>query len=106
MSLVSFDLCEGNPGALTFMMSAYHKRPFLAEAGFSRMQRRNIKGSQLYILWNDCCNRDTEKAMHVMVHMPFHVLVDYLDTGCGRGKIISDEEAYKWQYAQSEEDDK
>jgi len=31
MGLVSFDICKGNPGALTFLMKAYDLDMFAAE---------------------------------------------------------------------------
>ena len=64
--MVSFDLCEGNPGALTFMGQAYSANPFKAENAFQRMQDNKIRGAKLYMLWNDCCNRDTEMAVNIM----------------------------------------
>ena len=66
--MVSFDLCEGNPVALTFMMQAYSVAMFKAETAFQRMQDNGISGSKLYMLWNDCCNRDTAKAVEIMIN--------------------------------------
>ena len=57
--MVSFDLCEGNPGAFTFMMEAYDLNMFKAEGAFQRMQDNNIRGAKLYYLWNDCCDKNT-----------------------------------------------
>ena len=61
--MVTFDICAGNPGALQFLMQAYDMDMFKAEQGFQRMQRAGITGARLYMLWNDCCNRDTEEAL-------------------------------------------
>ena len=61
--MVTFDICAGNPGALQFLMQAYDMDMFKAEQGFQRMQRAGITGARLYMLWNDCCNRDTEAAL-------------------------------------------
>ena len=61
--MVTFDICAGNPGALQFLMQAYDMDMFKAEQGFQRMQRAGITGARLYMLWNDCCNRDTEAAV-------------------------------------------
>lgn len=66
--MVTFDLCEGNPGALTFMMAAYDKYLFFAERAFARMRDNGIKGSKLYMLWNDCCDRDISKAVDIMIN--------------------------------------
>lgn len=64
--MVTFDICAGNPGALQFLMQAYDMDMFKAEQGFQRMQRAGITGARLYMLWNDCCNRDTEAALLAM----------------------------------------
>lgn len=58
--MVSFDICEGNPGALTFLMQAYDVDMFGAERAFQRMQDNGITGCKLYMLWND--------FVHEMVH--------------------------------------
>lgn len=67
--MVSFNDCEGNPGALRFMSEAYAFRPFKlgkVEAAFSRVINAGVRGADLYILWNDCCDGDTEFALEVM----------------------------------------
>lgn len=65
--MVSFDDCQGNPGALSFMVQAYSNDPFYAESCFDRViTGAGIRGSELYILWNDCCGRDTDFALKVM----------------------------------------
>lgn len=48
--MVSFDICEGNPGALTFLMQAYDVDMFGAERAFQRMQDNGITGCKLYML--------------------------------------------------------
>ena len=83
--MVSFDLCKGNPGALHFMMDSYMKcNPFRAEAGFQRMQDNNITGSMLYMLWNDCCNRDTAMAIDIMVNKDITIIKKHV-LNRGRG---------------------
>lgn len=67
--MVTFDICKGNPGALTFVMLAYEYNPYRAEAAFRRMQNNGITGDKLYMLWNDCCDRDVEQAL---VNMGVH----------------------------------
>ena len=48
--MVTFDICKGNPGALTFVMLAYEYNPYRAEAAFRRMQNNGITGDKLYML--------------------------------------------------------
>lgn len=84
--MVSFDLCKGNPGALHFMMDSYMKcNPFRAEAGFQRMQDNGIFGAALYMLWNDCCNRDTEKTVSIMCDHDISDIVAHINYNGGRG---------------------
>ena len=83
--MVTFDICEGNIGALTFLMEAYDIDMFGAETAFQRMQNNNITGSKLYMLWNDCCDRDTEKALKIMKDNTIQDIVEYINYESGRG---------------------
>lgn len=83
--MVSFDICEGNPGAYTFMMGAYALHPFKAEEGFKRMQNAGITGSRLYMLWNDCCRRNTEYAIRIMNETDISTIIHHIDDGKGYG---------------------
>lgn len=83
--LVSFAIAEGNPGALTFLTEAYLKDPFKAELGFRRMWNAGITGSRLYMLWNDCCERNTEMAIDIMQNKVIDVILHHIDGGRGRG---------------------
>lgn len=83
--MVKFDICEGNPGALTFLTLAYKSNPFKAEQAFQRMQDNNIKGYKLYMLWNDCCDRDTDKAVRIMCENDIDDIVTHINDENGRG---------------------
>ena len=85
MELVTFDLCEGNPGALTFMMAAYDKHLCFAERAFARMRDNGIKGAMLYMLWNDCCDRDISKAVDIMINEPIDSIAEHINYERGRG---------------------
>ena len=83
--MVSFDICNGNVGALTFLMEAYDIDLFGAEKAFQRMQDNNITGSKLYMLWNDCCDRDTKKALQIMKNNTIQDIVEHINYENGRG---------------------
>ena len=83
--MVSFDICNGNIGALTFLMEAYDIDLFGAEKAFQRMQDNNITGSKLYMLWNDCCDRDTKKALRIMKDNSIQDIVEHINYENGRG---------------------
>lgn len=83
--MVSFDILEGNPGATTFMVEAYDKYLFKAEQAFQRMQDANITGAKLYMLWNDCCDRDTEKTVNIMLENTIEDIKTHINYDKARG---------------------
>lgn len=91
-SMVSFDICGGNPGALQFLMDAYRIDMFKAEAAFQRMQDNNITGTKLYMLWNDCCGRDTKLAVQIAHAAPIDKIVEHINYEGGRGFPFTEEE--------------
>lgn len=90
--MVTFDICEGNPGALQFLMCAYNLNMFQAEQGFQKMQRAGITGSKLYMLWNDCCDRDTGAALLVMNELNAESIKRFINYEGGHGIPIDIEE--------------
>ena len=86
--MVTFKLCENNPGALTFMMQAYDFNMWQAEKAFQRMKDNGISGSKLYMLWNDCCDRDVEQALWAMTNMSIEDIVRHINYEGGRGIAI------------------
>lgn len=90
--MVTFEICEGNPGALTFLMGAYDADPFGAEVGFDRMNRHGITGTKLYMLWNDCCGRDTQQALLIMKVCDVDEIKRHINYEGGRGFPFTTEE--------------
>jgi hypothetical protein len=58
---------------------------FFAERAFARMRDNGIKGSKLYMLWNDCCDRDISKAVDIMINEPIDSIVEHINYERGRG---------------------
>ena len=58
-------MSEGNPGCLVFLTQFIQLVPtaFLLILQFDGM---GLYGSKLYMLWNDCCNKDVNKVAEVM----------------------------------------
>ena len=90
MGMVTFDIAEGNPGALAFIGEAYMKggNHFKAEVGFARMRDNGITGCKLYMLWNDCCDRDTDKAVEIMCDKDIKEIVEHINYENGRGILF------------------
>ena len=82
-------VCGGNPGAMTFYVQAHDicvYRGFIlsyaAQKAFDRMLENDITGDKLYMLWNDCCDRDTEKALKVIMDHDIDDIVEHINYEC------------------------
>lgn len=61
---VAMKMSEGNPGALTVIMQLLQNP---ADIGFIlACDSIGLYGSQLYMLWNDCCGRDMSRTKTVL----------------------------------------
>lgn len=83
--MANFSICEGNPGALQFLMAAYELDIWKAEKAFRKMQDNGITGARLYMLWNDCCGRDTAQALQIAYIAPVEKIVEHINYKGGRG---------------------
>lgn len=93
MTKINFlNLASGNPGALQFVFAACDLDPDNAGVGFAKMEQAGIVGSKLYMLWNDCCNRDTALAIKAMCHIDKEHLLKHINYDAGRGIPIPPEE--------------
>lgn len=83
--MLAINVCAGNPGALGFVMAAIEKDPGAARHGLSRMLEAGITGAKLYMLWNDCCSRDTAEALRAMLDYPIEMITKHINYENGRG---------------------
>lgn len=89
----------GNPGAMTFYAEAHNLcvyrgfvLSFAAQKAFDRMLENGITGDKLYMLWNDCCDRDTGKALKIIMDHDIDDIVEHINYENGRGiKYDTDE---------------
>lgn len=77
--------CGHNPGAISFFMESIERYPDIVPAAFNRMLANDIKEDKLYMLWNDCCDRDTQKTLFIMLHNPIEDIVEHINYDNGRG---------------------
>lgn len=61
-------LSDGNPGALTTLMelTKSYKNSFDAFPDYLAIDTMELYSSQLYMLWNDCCDRNIEKVKQII----------------------------------------
>ena len=83
--MVTFDICKGNPGALTFLMDAYKQFLFKAESAFQKLQNADITGDKLYMIWNDCCDNDTRKAIDMILDNDIETINHFINYEHGYG---------------------
>ena len=57
-------MAEGNPGCLQFL--AELMRTEGGQEAMLALAEHGIMGSRAYQLWNDCCGRDTKKAVEIL----------------------------------------
>ena len=80
------ELVQGNPGALTFVIEASRMNEDLgkyAEAALLRMLYAGITGPALYMVWNDCCFRNTQEAITIMLERDISDIKDHISGGRG-----------------------
>lgn len=61
-----YKISKGNPGALTALMEIAKKTAFESTLLLKQFIELKIYGSELYMLWNDSCDRDTDKLISLL----------------------------------------
>ena len=85
-------VAEGNPGAMSAMLEigeAFKRddpqnplNPVMAPSIFDSFE---IYGTDAYVLWNDICDRDADKAMKVLMETKMgNFPLDFLKDACSR----------------------
>ena len=57
-----------------------------------------VVGDKLYMLWNDCCDRDTALAVAVMNNLTEGEILRHINYEQGRGTPFTEEEKEKLEY--------
>lgn len=76
-------LSDGNPGCMMFVIQALHETPERAVTALERAQLYDLKGSRLYMLWNDCCNRNTKVAVNILLEESMRDIRRHVSGGYG-----------------------
>jgi len=70
------NLSQGNPGAMTFLMDLANNVDGNSVVIFSTLQKTSIRGTDIYVLWSDLCNKDRNKVAKLCNDCPESVLID------------------------------
>lgn len=49
------------------------------------MYKNNIREEKLYMLWNDCCDRNTGEAIYIMNKKTITEIIEHINYEHGRG---------------------
>ncbi len=68
---------EGNPGAATFLIKLLSPdNRMKAAVILSILEKTSIRGTDLYILWSDLCDKDMLKVCSLCINCPTDILED------------------------------
>ncbi len=79
-------IAKGNPGCAQFLSEMLQKDPLGFRYHSMILAKNNLRGSDAYMIWNDACGRDTEKAMRLLERiysgeLPIKTVRAHLDEG-------------------------
>lgn len=70
-------LSDGNPGAMTFLMSIFAGLPTVETLSIMyKIETCGIKGTDLYVLYSDLCNKDMSKVIKLCEKCPDDILIN------------------------------
>jgi hypothetical protein len=69
---------DGNPGAMMFLMTLVQAENFVYSLGIiSTLEKATtIRGTNLYVLYSDLCNKDMSKVANLCENCPINILED------------------------------
>lgn len=81
---------KGNPGCMMIVfdlinMQEKNDKPDNSAAFLGRMKALDITGEKLYLFWNDCCNRDTKKAVKIGIENSKEDIEKHINYQLGAG---------------------
>ena len=78
MTKLILSYAQGNPGALEFLVKLINPKnmDYLIPITFKLEECKTIRGTNLYVLWNDLCSRDISKVFQLCSSCPSNILED------------------------------
>ena len=85
-------MSEGNPGCLEFLMDVFKNGDIdTFYEMVIRLDDSKLYGAFIYMLWNDCCSRDTYKTIRMIRKLDCDTLRSYVSDTRHRRRYIEDE---------------
>ena len=90
MKKITIKYCGYNPGAINFFLDCMNIDDENCIKAFERMFIYGIREDKLYMIWNDCCNRNTKKALDIMLNNDIDDIRYHINYEHGRGIPYTD----------------
>lgn len=86
----AFALAGGNPGALNALAEMHHQLPshVLSRAIEIIESIPTLRGTNLYVLFNDICDGNASKMYVILINAPLSLIEDACERQDRSGKII------------------
>ena len=69
--VTAIEWSKGNPGAMSFLMELNRQAPEVINTITETLLRiPTIRGTSLYVLWSDLCDKDIEKVLTLCENCP------------------------------------
>lgn len=70
-------LSQGNPGALNFLMTLLSPQGIEYSIPIvNKIERTGIKGTNLYVMYSDLCNKDLSLVQKLCMNCPDDILIN------------------------------
>ena len=85
------ELADGNMGAIGFLMPLLHEHLDKALPIMHKIEQTGLKGSALYIMFSDICNKDYDAVLKLCTECPNDILIDACNRQDRSGKELVQE---------------
>ena len=96
MDMITMIASNGNPGALTTLMELQQSEGFQNFMSITDvLSKWGVRDSRIWILYNDCCDRDIKLFADVVKKMPEEYVMDHIgrnNQGSAHGEPIDPDE--------------
>jgi len=75
--ITALEWAKGNPGAMSFLMELNRQdEETVKEITECLVRNYKIRGTNLYVLWSDLCDREMQKVRELCENCPDKILTD------------------------------
>lgn len=83
-------MSNGNPGCISFLMGVLNNSNEDFFYCCLKLDSMEMYGSEIYQLWNDCCDRDTDKTIQIIRTYSNKEIISHVRNGKARADKFED----------------